>query len=66
VYSLTEGLQQWLCINFPSVQEADQDDFMTLDATGPIAIGIAVGFPISVALLIPELVEYKGDSRGLK
>ena len=46
--------------------EADQGDIMIPNATNPIAIGAAIGFPISVGLLIPELVKYNRYSGGLK
>ena len=48
------------------MREVDQDNIMIPNMTGPIAIGIAIGFPILVALLIPELVKYEGDSRWFK
>ena len=43
---------------FFHTREKSQDDIIIPDATGPIAVGVPSGFPITVALFVLELVEY--------
>jgi hypothetical protein len=48
------------------MREKSQDDIIIPDATGPIAVGVPSGFPITVALFVPELVEYQGNGGELE